>query len=144
MEGEGSPTWLHNFTRAHRQTLTSSRELTSLFALLSASVSNAQALPPYLHVPEIPTLAASRMRAGQVEGNGEGIQRVATSERVLGLENVNEEGYRAVVVVEVAQRAVMHGVERIVGLVRELVGEVDFGYVVVPQSEEVVGSGDSV
>ena len=60
--------------------------------------------PPYVHVPEIQSLAPSRMRFGQV-GHGQGIQRIATSERILGLENVNEDGYRAVVVVEVAQRA---------------------------------------
>ena len=36
-----------------------------------------------------------------------------------------------------------HGVERIVKLVRELVGEVDFGYHVVPQSEPVVGGSDN-
>jgi len=51
---------------------------------------------------------------------------------------VNEPGFRAVVVIEVAQRAVIDGTDRIVRLVRELVGEVDFSWRVVGGSEDEV------
>ncbi|KAG9235949.1 hypothetical protein BJ875DRAFT_373159 [Amylocarpus encephaloides] len=131
-----SSTWLHTFTRQHRQTLTSSHALTTLFALLSASIKNGQALPPYLSVPTLPDLSN---QATTIPGENEG-----DDVGVLGLNNVNEEGYRAVVVIEVAQRAVSHGVGRIVELTRELVGEVDFGHHVVAQEEEVRDLGNVV
>jgi hypothetical protein len=40
------------------------------------------------------------------------------------------------VVIEVAQRAVAHSVERIVELVKELCGQLDFGYSVVAQGDD--------
>lgn len=60
---------------------------------------------------------------------GEGEEEGFTGKLVdtLNLQNVNEDGYRAIAVIEVARGAVGHSVKRIVGLVRELVGEVGFG-----------------
>jgi hypothetical protein len=142
----GSPTWLHNFNLYHRRTFTSSRELASLFALLSASIKNAQALPPYLHLPDVPTLSnpeppistqAGTDATGSKESHGINTTEFNGS-GILGLENVNEDGYRAVVVIEVAQRAIVHSVGQIVELVRELVGELDFGYSVVSQESAEV------
>lgn len=53
---------------------------------------------------------------------------------------MDEPGFRAVAVVKVAHRCVVDSTERIVGLVRELVGEVDFGWRVVCGTGDVSGS----
>ena len=55
---------------------------------------------------------------------------------ILDLSNLNEPGFRAVAVIEVAQRAIVEGVDRITGLVRELVGEVDFSWRVLEGESE--------
>ncbi len=61
---------------------------------------------------------------------------------MLDLENINESGFRAVAVIEVAQRCLVESLERIVAGVKELVGEVDFTWRVVDVS--TAGSTTSV
>jgi hypothetical protein len=94
--------------------------VTSLLALLSASIRNGQALPPYLKAP-------INFRLSD--------ELVGTGTHVLDLSNINEHGFRAVAVIEVAQRCLVDSVDRIVGHVKELVGEVDFSYYFVGSSE---------
>jgi hypothetical protein len=94
--------------------------VTTVLSLLSSSIKNAQPLPPYLKAPTSVRLSDDLL----AEGTG-----------ILDLRNVNEPGFRAVAVIEVAQRALVEGTEKIVGLVRELVGEVDFSYRVLGDSE---------
>lgn len=96
-------------------------------------------MPPYLKTPEhfrITDELAShddwshdenmshdeRLRSGDA-----GVKDDRERRGVLHLGNLNEPGFRAVAVIEVAQRAVVGGTERIRGLIRELVGELDFG-----------------
>lgn len=59
------------------------------------------------------------------------------------MKNLNEPGFRAIAVIEVAQRCVVGSSERIVGLVKELVGELDFSYSVgnPSGSSSVLGNG---
>jgi hypothetical protein len=47
---------------------------------------------------------------------------------VLDLSNINEPGFRALAVMEVANVCVLDSVGEVVRLVRGLVGEVDFSY----------------
>jgi hypothetical protein len=97
-------------------------------------------------VPDLPNLSNSRpplsAQSGSIPIGDEGPHGISTTDSngsgILGLENVNEDGYRAVVVIEVAQRAIVHSVGKIVELVRELVGVVDFGYSVVGQGGDAV------
>jgi hypothetical protein len=53
---------------------------------------------------------------------------VEAENHVLDLKNVNETGFRAIAVIEVAQRSLVDSVNKIADHVKELVGEVDFSY----------------
>ncbi|KAH9209022.1 hypothetical protein DL95DRAFT_467163 [Leptodontidium sp. 2 PMI_412] len=117
--------WLSSFASTRIQNHSESHKLISLLSLLSASITNGQALPPYLKTPDSFRLSD---------------EITADVGTVLDLANVDEPGFRAVAVVKVAQRCVVDSTERIVGLVRELVGEVDFGWRVVCGTGDVSGS----
>jgi hypothetical protein len=52
----------------------------------------------------------------------------------LGLENINEPGFRAFAVIEVSHLCMVDSVSNIMKHVRELVGEVDFSYQIVGTS----------
>ena len=112
--------WLSKFARSRSTADSESNKVTSLLALLSASIRNGQALPPYLKAP-------INFRLSD--------ELVGTGTYVLDLNNMNEPGFRAVAVIEVAQRCLVDSVDRIVGHVKELVGEVDFSYYFVGSSE---------
>ncbi|KAG4438513.1 hypothetical protein IFR05_005987 [Cadophora sp. M221] len=105
--------WLAQFASHRSSSDHESHKVTTLLALLSASLANGQALPPYLQAP-----------------TGFRISDELTSDggTVLDLRNLNEPGFRAIAVIEVAQRCVVGSSERIVDLARELVGELDFSY----------------
>ncbi|KAH6699780.1 hypothetical protein BKA61DRAFT_562223 [Leptodontidium sp. MPI-SDFR-AT-0119] len=120
-----SSTWLSSFTSTRIRNHSESHKLISILSLLSASITNGQALPPYLKTPDSFRLSD---------------EITADVGTVLDLANVDEPGFRAVAVVKVAQRCVVDSTERIVGLVRELVGEVDFGRRVVCGTGDVSGS----
>jgi len=60
----------------------------------------------------------------------------------LELRNLDEPGFRAVAVVETSQRCVVRSVERCVGRVRDIVGEVDFSFRVVVGEESGLFEGD--
>lgn len=55
-------------------------------------------------------------------------QAVGTDPNILSLENINEPGFRAFAVIEVAHVCMVDSVSSIVKHVRDLVGEVDFSY----------------
>ncbi|KAH7364340.1 hypothetical protein BKA65DRAFT_389211 [Rhexocercosporidium sp. MPI-PUGE-AT-0058] len=105
--------WLAQFASHRGSSDHESHKVTTLLALLSASLTNGHALPPFLQVP-----TGFRI-SDELTGDGG---------TVLDLRNLNEPGFRAIAVIEVAQRCVVGSVERIVDLVRELVGELDFSY----------------
>jgi hypothetical protein len=93
--------------------------MTSLLALLAASIRNNQALPPYLTPPKHSYLSISRLieiREGEDDND------------VLGIKNVNETGFRSIGVIEVASACAVDGLGELVKYVRELVGEVDFSF----------------
>ena len=100
-------------------------QLVTLLSLLSASLKNKQPLPSYLNVPEYYNMFD---------------QAVGTDSTLLGLENVNEPGFRAFAVIEVAHVCMVDSVTDIVKHVRDLVGEVDFSYRVVESSARMSNS----
>ncbi|KAL2064999.1 hypothetical protein VTL71DRAFT_4139 [Oculimacula yallundae] len=105
--------WLAQFASNRSFTDRKSHEVTTILALLSASLANSQALPPYLRAPTSFRISDQLI--------GEGVS-------VLDLNNLNEPGFRAIAVIEVAQGCVAGSTQRIVNLVKELVGELDFSY----------------
>jgi hypothetical protein len=105
--------WLSEFAKSRSDTNHESHNITSLLALLSAAVRNGHALPPYLKAP------TNFQLSDELVGGGT---------HVLDLSNLDEPGFRAVAVIEVAQRCLVDSVNRIVDDVKDLVGEVDFSY----------------
>ena len=96
-----------------------SHELVTLLSLLSASLKNKQPLPPFLAAPGYFNMFD---------------QAVGTDPNILGLDNINEPGFRAFAVIEVAHVCMVDSVNSIVKQVRDLVGELDFSYKVVETS----------
>jgi hypothetical protein len=93
--------------------------MTSLLALLAASIRNNQALPPYLAAPKQSYLSIWR----QIE-----VREGEDGNNLLGIENVNEPGFRSLGVIDVASACAIDGLSELVGYVKELVGEVDFSF----------------
>ena len=93
--------------------------MTSLLALLAASIRNNQALPPYLAAPKQSYLSLFRQVDTREREDGNDI---------LGIKNVNEPGFRSLGVIEVASACAIDGLGELVGHARELVGEVDFSF----------------
>lgn len=56
---------------------------------------------------------------------------------IITFQNLNEPGFRALAVIKLAQSCMVESLSRIVELVRELVGEVDFSYHIVDSDEQV-------
>lgn len=59
---------------------------------------------------------------------------------ILGLENINEPGFRSFAVIEVSHVCMVDSVSNIVKHVRDLVGEVDFSYQIVGTSARTSSS----
>lgn len=116
-----SAVWISRFAASRNESARRSHEITTLLSLLSASLRNKQALPPYLREPECYHLS-EQVQPGDAE--------------VLDLRNINESGFRAFAVIEVAHLCIVDSVASIVGHVKELVGEVDFTYHVRTSSAE--------
>ena len=116
-----SPQWFHDFRRLIRATSPSSHETTTLLALLSSSITNASPLPPYLHAPQAYALSA-RLEAVDAE--------------ILSLKHIAEPGYAAFAVMAVCSRCVHMDVERLLVVVKKLVGELDFSWDVVDRGRE--------
>jgi hypothetical protein len=115
--------WSNDLTSLIRSVEPTSHSITSILSLLSASVSQGSALPPYMQLPE--AYALSRR-----------LENLDKS--ILSAKHVEEPGYSAYAVMQVASSLVMDDLRRLVENVKELVGEVDFSFTVVEG-----GSSDS-
>lgn len=104
-------TWLSEISRTHSVTGRTSEEVTSLLALLSASIKNGQALPPHLKTP------SSFHISDQLK---------LTSLISIDPKEVTGLSYPAFAAIDVASSCLIDSVENIVRLVRDLVGELDF------------------
>jgi hypothetical protein len=108
-----SATWVTQFARSRSKNNHRSQEVTTLLSLLSAALRNKQPLPPYIKCPSQFDLS-------------EQIQE--SDANIMALSNINEPGFRAFAVIEVAHVCLVDSISVIVKNVRELVGEVNFSY----------------
>lgn len=116
------PVWLFEFARSRPETSIEARKSTSLLLHLSASIRNGKPLPPYLEEPSDPHLSK------QVHGD---------KADIITFQNLNEPAFRALAVIKLAQSCMVESLSKIVGPVRDLVGEVDFSYQIVESNEQV-------
>ena len=113
-------TWLNDLSKLLEGISPTSHHLTSTLSLLSASVIQGTALPPYLQVPE--PLPLDQILNGLDTG-------------ILDSKHVEEPGYSAYAVLQVASTLLRDDVDHLVSLVRNLVGEVDFSFALVGSDE---------
>ncbi|KAI7112158.1 hypothetical protein KC324_g19616, partial [Hortaea werneckii] len=108
--------WLANFRRLVNDAHVTSETITTLLALMSASVSNGSALPPYLRVPEPHQLT----------------QRLDEMDKdILSVRHIAEPGYSSFAVIQIGTKCMLDDLRKILAGVKELVGELDFSYHVV-------------
>jgi hypothetical protein len=105
--------WLEDLAVLLNEVAPTTHTFTSTLALLSASVTQGSALPPYMQLPE--TYGLSR----RLEKLDKGI---------LDAKHVEEPGYSAYAVMQVASSLVTDDLKRLVEDVKSLVGEVDFSF----------------
>jgi Putative ER transporter, 6TM, N-terminal/Fusaric acid resistance protein-like/Aromatic acid exporter family member 2 len=108
--------WLRDFRSFAGDLQLTSHEMTSILCLVSASVTNAQPLPPYLRIPQ-PYALAERMES--------------VDPGILSVKHVSEPCYASFAVLEVASSLIVEEVGFTVRKVQDLVGEVDFSFHVV-------------
>ena len=116
-EGE----WLRDFRRFAGDVNITSNDMTSCLCLASASISNSQPLPPYLKPPR-PYDLSNRMEAVDPE--------------ILSVSHISQPCYAAFAVLEIASTLIADEMAHVVGLVKELVGEVDFSFHVIATSSD--------
>ncbi|EEA25268.1 hypothetical protein TMatcc_006510 [Talaromyces marneffei ATCC 18224] len=114
--------WYTDFTKLITKTHMASHQITSILALLSASIMNAQPLPPYLQVPG-PDAFSERLKE--------------VDKDILNICHAAEPGYAAFSVLHLAGRCIAGDLERLIESVRELVGELDFSFHVISQLSEM-------
>ena len=112
--------WMADFRRFTADLNITSHDVTSTLCLTSFSITNAQQLPPYMRLPK-PYELGDRMESIDPE--------------ILSVKHVSEPCYAAFAVLEVASSLVTEELASIVKGVQELVGEVDFSFHSIDDSE---------
>ncbi|KAK4631867.1 hypothetical protein CLAFUW4_02908 [Fulvia fulva] len=108
--------WLHSFEKLAGSAQFTSEQVTTLLSLMSAAIDNGQALPPYLKVPEPFSLA----------------QKLDEMDKdILSVRHIAEPGYASFSTVQIGTRFIHDDLRKLVALVKELVGELDFSYHIV-------------
>ncbi|KUJ22025.1 uncharacterized protein LY89DRAFT_391405 [Mollisia scopiformis] len=107
--------WLNDLTHLIDSISPTSHSITSILSLLSASVKQGSALPPYIQTPEPYDLSR------KLEKLNPGI---------LDARHVEEPGYSAYAVMQVCSSLVRDDLLRLVEHVKDLVGETDFSFTV--------------
>ncbi|KAL2357495.1 hypothetical protein BJ546DRAFT_964334 [Cryomyces antarcticus] len=98
-EGEESQTvWLRDFRRLVRSANLTSIEITSLLALLSASISSGQPLPPYLQAPQ-PYALSKKLEALDPD--------------ILSVRHIAEPGYAAFAVMQISTRCLIDDLKKL-------------------------------
>jgi hypothetical protein len=122
--------WLEDLALLLNEVSPTTHVFTSSLALLSASVTQGSALPPYMQLPE-PYGLSKRLEK--------------LDKGILDSKHVDEPGYSAYAVMQVASSLVTDDLKRLVENVKSLVGEVDFSFKVVSSedsSEADITHGD--
>lgn len=113
--------WFNDFRRVLFDAKVTSHETTSMLAMLSSSIQNAQPLPPYLRAPP----------GAQLSHKLEMVDP-----EILGLKHIAEPGYAAFAVMAVSTRCINMELERLLKAVKGLVGELDFSFHIVSTNED--------
>jgi hypothetical protein len=95
--------------------------MTSTLSLLAAAVSHGAPLPPFMEIPK-PYNLSERLEA--------------LDKDILDSRHIEEPGYSAYAVMQVASSLISDDLEELVASVRELVGEVDFSFRVENEGSE--------
>jgi hypothetical protein len=119
--------WLHDLTLLLDRLSPTSHSVTSTLILLSHSVTQGSPLPPYFNAPKGFDLSKS------LEALDSGI---------LDARHVEEPGYSAYAVCQVANSLINDDLQRLCEAVRELVGETDFSWKVEGSEESLKGKRD--
>ncbi|KAJ5832819.1 hypothetical protein N7474_001130 [Penicillium riverlandense] len=105
--------WMYHFRQLVGSAKVTTHEVTSLLCLLSASITNRQPLPPYLKAPR-PYSFSKRLEA--------------LDKDILSIRHIAEPGFAAFAVLQISTRCIVGDVERLMKLVKGLVGELDFSF----------------
>ncbi|KAJ9293207.1 hypothetical protein DTO271G3_7930 [Paecilomyces variotii] len=108
--------WFNDFKRLMASANLTSHEITSLLALLAASITNRQPLPPYLRTPT-PYGFSKRLEA--------------LDRDILSLRHSAEPGYAAFAVLQISTRCIIGDLDKLLKNVKALVGELDFSFHIV-------------
>jgi len=121
------------WTRTFRQIMSSigptSHETVTLLTLLSSAMRDGRPLPPYLHLPK-PYELTRRLEE--------------QDENILSVRHVNEPGYAAFAVLQLATRCIAQDLQELLTRVTGLVGELDFSFHIVDSpdlSSDTLGDG---
>lgn len=126
--------WIDDLSKLLDSIDPTSHHITSILTLLSASVTQGSALPPYMQLPK-PYQLSRRLEA--------------LDRGILDARHIEEPGYSAYAVMQVTSSLVTDDLKRLVDLVKDLVGEVDFSFRVVEgsavsEASEASSSTDAV
>jgi hypothetical protein len=116
--------WINDLTGLIATISPTSHQITSTLSLLAASVKQGSALPPYIQVPQSYSLSR---------------RLEALENSILDSRHVEEPGYAAYVVMQVASSLLTDDLARLVDHVKDLVGETDFSFLVNDSSKNSVG-----
>ena len=107
----GKTKWSQSFRRMMLEIRPTSHEIVMLLSLLSGAMLDGRALPPYLPKPD-PYALSDRLEA--------------IDSTILSVRHVNEPGYAAFAVIQLAARCCGNDIDQLVDNVKALVGELDF------------------
>jgi hypothetical protein len=127
-ENDTTSQWPQDFRRLMGTINPTSHATTMVLSLLSASIREAQPLPPYLPLPQPYGLSA---RLEELDRD------------ILSLRHMNEPGYAAFAVLQLSSRCIFLDMENLVNMVKELVGELDFSFHVVKEAGRRPSSNES-
>ena len=112
--------WVRNLRKVISEANFTSQTVTTLLSLLSSSVSNGQALPPYLRAPE-PYGLSAKLEA--LDGD------------LLSVRHIAEPGYASFAVVQIGTQCLVDDLKDLLAAVKELVGELDFSYHIISTAD---------
>lgn len=99
-EGDSAnASWLKDFSRLMHSVNVTSHELTSTLSLLSASVTNGNALPPYLEAPK---------------PYGLSVKLEAIDADILDVSHITEPGYAAFAVMQIASSLISDDMNKLI------------------------------
>jgi len=117
---ENQSEWLRTFRKLIGETNVTSQSVTTLLSLMSASVANSQALPPYLRVPE-PYQYSKKLDEMDRD--------------LLSVRHIAEPGYASFAVIQLGTKCIIDDLKKLLASVKDLVGELDFSYHVVSTAD---------